>query len=149
MLALFNLICRLFLCFSPSSKSGLSKAETDRGSSMSEPSAAECDRHVYKSILEGGDIPLQGLRALNKRHGSSSSSKGKMCCWKDTWAGVCRVVQSVPLCCFVQSFFAHSINQSPHTSPAPSAAFDLMSWIFTFRCGKAVERLAKFSKSFS
>ncbi|XP_037533730.1 sorbin and SH3 domain-containing protein 1 isoform X1 [Nematolebias whitei] len=59
----------------PCSKSGPSKVEPDRGSSMSEPSAAECDRHVYKSVLEGGDIPLQGLRALNKRHGSSSSSK--------------------------------------------------------------------------
>uniref|UniRef100_A0AAY4E474 SH3 domain-containing protein n=1 Tax=Denticeps clupeoides TaxID=299321 RepID=A0AAY4E474_9TELE len=35
----------------------------------------KCDRHIYKSVLEGGDIPLQGLRALNKRHGSSSSSK--------------------------------------------------------------------------
>uniref|UniRef100_A0A3Q3AFQ3 Sorbin and SH3 domain-containing protein 1-like n=1 Tax=Kryptolebias marmoratus TaxID=37003 RepID=A0A3Q3AFQ3_KRYMA len=59
----------------PSSRSGHSKVEAERGSSMSEPSAAECDRHVYKSVLEGGDIPLQGLRALNKRHGSSSSSK--------------------------------------------------------------------------
>lgn len=52
--------------------------EKDRGSSTSEPTAPECDRHVYKSVLEGGDIPLQGLRALNKRHGSSSSSKGRM-----------------------------------------------------------------------
>ncbi|XP_069395272.1 sorbin and SH3 domain-containing protein 1 isoform X4 [Paralichthys olivaceus] len=58
-----------------SSKSGHSEVETDGGSSTSEPGAPECDRHVYKSVLEGGDIPLQGLRALNKRHGSSSSSK--------------------------------------------------------------------------
>ncbi|XP_040906509.1 sorbin and SH3 domain-containing protein 1 [Toxotes jaculatrix] len=58
-----------------SSKSGHSEVEKDRGSSASEPAAPECDRHVYKSVLEGGDIPLQGLRALNKRHGSSSSSK--------------------------------------------------------------------------
>ncbi|XP_030603567.1 sorbin and SH3 domain-containing protein 1 [Archocentrus centrarchus] len=58
-----------------SSKSGHSEVEQDRGSSTSEPVAPECDRHVYKSVLEGGDIPLQGLRALNKRHGSSSSSK--------------------------------------------------------------------------
>nr|XP_046256926.1 sorbin and SH3 domain-containing protein 1 isoform X3 [Scatophagus argus] len=58
-----------------SSKSGHSEVEKDRGSSTSEPAAPECDRHVYKSVLEGGDIPLQGLRALNKRHGSSSSSK--------------------------------------------------------------------------
>uniref|UniRef100_A0A669DXD3 Sorbin and SH3 domain containing 1 n=1 Tax=Oreochromis niloticus TaxID=8128 RepID=A0A669DXD3_ORENI len=56
-------------------KSGHSEVEKDRGSSTDEPVAPECDRHVYKSVLEGGDIPLQGLRALNKRHGSSSSSK--------------------------------------------------------------------------
>nr|XP_057905034.1 sorbin and SH3 domain-containing protein 1 isoform X2 [Doryrhamphus excisus] len=59
-----------------SSKSGHSEVETDGGSSANEPAAPECDRHVYKSVLEGGDIPLQGLRALNKRHGSSSPSKG-------------------------------------------------------------------------
>ncbi|MED6238093.1 hypothetical protein ATANTOWER_008631 [Ataeniobius toweri] len=58
-----------------SSKSGHNEVEKDSGSSTSEPVAPECDRHVYKSVLEGGDIPLQGLRALNKRHGSSSSSK--------------------------------------------------------------------------
>ncbi|XP_070771567.1 sorbin and SH3 domain-containing protein 1 [Enoplosus armatus] len=58
-----------------SSKSGHSEVEKDSGSSTSEPAAPECDRHVYKSVLEGGDIPLQGLRALNKRQASSSSSK--------------------------------------------------------------------------
>ncbi|KAM4729852.1 sorbin and SH3 domain-containing protein 1 [Anableps anableps] len=58
-----------------SGKSGHIEVEKDRGSSTGEPAAPECDRHVYKSVLEGGDIPLQGLRALNKRHGSSSSSK--------------------------------------------------------------------------
>ncbi|XP_036978834.1 sorbin and SH3 domain-containing protein 1 isoform X1 [Acanthopagrus latus] len=58
-----------------SSKSGHSEVEKDSGSSTGEPVAPDCDRHVYKSVLEGGDIPLQGLRALNKRHGSSSSSK--------------------------------------------------------------------------
>ncbi|XP_034755107.1 sorbin and SH3 domain-containing protein 1 isoform X11 [Etheostoma cragini] len=58
-----------------SSKSGHSEVEKDGGSSTSEPGAPECDRHVYKSVLEGGDIPLQGLRALNKRQASSSSSK--------------------------------------------------------------------------
>uniref|UniRef100_A0AAQ4RTZ5 Sorbin and SH3 domain containing 1 n=1 Tax=Gasterosteus aculeatus aculeatus TaxID=481459 RepID=A0AAQ4RTZ5_GASAC len=58
-----------------SSKSGHSEVEKDGGSSTGEPGAPECDRHVYKSVLEGGDIPLQGLRALNKRQGGSSSSK--------------------------------------------------------------------------
>lgn len=70
---------------SSSSKSGHSEVEKDSGSSTGEPSAPECDRHVYKSVLEGGDIPLQGLRALNKRQGSPSSSKGRtapldICC---------------------------------------------------------------------
>ncbi|XP_057705220.1 sorbin and SH3 domain-containing protein 1 isoform X4 [Corythoichthys intestinalis] len=58
-----------------SSKSGHNEVEKDGGSSENEPVAPESDRHVYKTVLEGGDIPLQGLRALNKRHGSSSSSK--------------------------------------------------------------------------
>ncbi|XP_061646994.1 sorbin and SH3 domain-containing protein 1 isoform X3 [Phyllopteryx taeniolatus] len=58
-----------------SSRSGHSEVGKDGGSSENEPVAPECDRHVYKTVLEGGDIPLQGLRALNKRHGSSSSSK--------------------------------------------------------------------------
>ncbi|XP_046884715.1 sorbin and SH3 domain-containing protein 1 isoform X2 [Hypomesus transpacificus] len=56
-------------------KAGHSEVEKDGELSGSEPAALECDRHVYKSVLEGGDIPLQGLRALNKRHASSSSSK--------------------------------------------------------------------------
>ncbi|KAG5266961.1 hypothetical protein AALO_G00238230 [Alosa alosa] len=51
------------------------ETEKDGGSNASDPAAPECDRHIYKSVLEGGDIPLQGLRALNKRHPSSSSSK--------------------------------------------------------------------------
>lgn len=58
-----------------SSKSGHSEVEKDGEPSSGEPGAPECDRHVYKSVLEGGDIPLQGLRALNKRQASSSSSK--------------------------------------------------------------------------
>lgn len=74
----------LIICYPPlsplpssSSKSGHSEVEKNGGSSTGEPVAPESDRHVYKSVLEGGDIPLQGLRALNKRHGSSSSSKGR------------------------------------------------------------------------
>ncbi|XP_039593406.1 sorbin and SH3 domain-containing protein 1 isoform X2 [Polypterus senegalus] len=33
------------------------------------------ERLIYKSVLEGGDIPLQGLSGLNKRPSSSSSTK--------------------------------------------------------------------------
>ncbi|XP_051771766.1 sorbin and SH3 domain-containing protein 1 isoform X1 [Ctenopharyngodon idella] len=53
-------------------KAGDSEAEKD-SLSASGQAASECDRHIYKSVLEGGDIPLQGLRALNKRHPSTSS----------------------------------------------------------------------------
>ncbi|KAM8859706.1 sorbin and SH3 domain-containing protein 1 isoform 7-T8 [Spinachia spinachia] len=58
-----------------SSKSGHSDVEKDGELSTGEPGGPECDRHVYKSVLEGGDIPLQGLRALNKRQAGSSSPK--------------------------------------------------------------------------
>ncbi|XP_051945776.1 sorbin and SH3 domain-containing protein 1-like isoform X7 [Xyrauchen texanus] len=53
-------------------KVGDSEAEKDSLSAGGQ-AAPECDRHIYKSVLEGGDIPLQGLRALNKRHPSTSS----------------------------------------------------------------------------
>ncbi|TRY90552.1 hypothetical protein DNTS_002670 [Danionella cerebrum] len=56
-----------------SCKVGESEAETKDSSSGNGQPAPECDRHIYKSVLEGGDIPLQGLRALNKRHPSTSS----------------------------------------------------------------------------
>ncbi|KAK1166343.1 sorbin and SH3 domain-containing protein 1 isoform X1 [Acipenser oxyrinchus oxyrinchus] len=36
---------------------------------------SESERLVYKSVLEGGDIPLQGLSSLNKRPSSSCSMK--------------------------------------------------------------------------
>ncbi|XP_076830431.1 sorbin and SH3 domain-containing protein 1 isoform X1 [Brachyhypopomus gauderio] len=45
----------------------------EASSAAPENTSLECDRNVYKSVLEGGDIPLQGLRALNKRHPSTSS----------------------------------------------------------------------------
>ncbi|MCI4376199.1 hypothetical protein PGIGA_G00185500 [Pangasianodon gigas] len=57
----------------PACKPGPSVAGKESGSAGAEHAAPECDRHIYKSVLEGGDIPLQGLRALNKRHPSTSS----------------------------------------------------------------------------
>lgn len=68
----------LFVCAaSPACKPGPSVAGKEGGSADAEHAAPECDRHIYKSVLEGGDIPLQGLRALNKRH-PSTSSKGRI-----------------------------------------------------------------------
>ncbi|XP_072534503.1 sorbin and SH3 domain-containing protein 1 isoform X3 [Salminus brasiliensis] len=54
-------------------KAGAGVAGKEGGSADTEHTAPECDRHIYKSVLEGGDIPLQGLRGLNKRHPSTSS----------------------------------------------------------------------------
>ncbi|KAJ8248164.1 hypothetical protein GJAV_G00239010 [Gymnothorax javanicus] len=59
------------------SKSEANHGEAKEGETApGETGAVDSDRHIYKSVLEGGDIPLQGLRALNKRHPTSSSSKG-------------------------------------------------------------------------
>ncbi|XP_069045249.1 sorbin and SH3 domain-containing protein 1 isoform X26 [Lepisosteus oculatus] len=41
----------------------------------SESGGSESERLIYKSVLEGGDIPLQGLSGLSKRPSSSSSTK--------------------------------------------------------------------------
>ncbi|XP_059373563.1 sorbin and SH3 domain-containing protein 1-like isoform X2 [Carassius carassius] len=54
-------------------KAGNGEVEKKDSLSASGQTAPESDRHIYKSVLEGGDIPLQGLRALNKRHPSTSS----------------------------------------------------------------------------
>ncbi|NXK88641.1 SRBS1 protein, partial [Formicarius rufipectus] len=41
---------------------------------LGDPAALENERQIYKSVLEGGDIPFQGLSAL-KRPSSSASTK--------------------------------------------------------------------------
>ncbi|XP_067828847.1 sorbin and SH3 domain-containing protein 1 isoform X18 [Heptranchias perlo] len=43
--------------------------------STGEPISQENERQIYKTVLEGGDIPFQGLSGLNKRTSSSSSTK--------------------------------------------------------------------------
>ncbi|XP_041032520.1 sorbin and SH3 domain-containing protein 1-like isoform X23 [Carcharodon carcharias] len=40
-----------------------------------EPISQENERQIYKTVLEGGDIPFQGLSGLSKRTSSSSSTK--------------------------------------------------------------------------
>ncbi|CAI9547706.1 unnamed protein product, partial [Staurois parvus] len=40
-----------------------------------EPPLTENERQIYKNVLEGGDIPLQGLSGLNRRPSSSASNK--------------------------------------------------------------------------
>uniref|UniRef100_A0A672NLD3 Sorbin and SH3 domain containing 1 n=1 Tax=Sinocyclocheilus grahami TaxID=75366 RepID=A0A672NLD3_SINGR len=65
--------------FVPSSASKAGNGEVEKKDSLSASGQAvpEYDRHIYKSVLEGGDIPLQGLKALNKHH-PSTSSKGRL-----------------------------------------------------------------------
>ncbi|XP_077310470.1 sorbin and SH3 domain-containing protein 1 isoform X41 [Lithobates pipiens] len=41
-----------------------------------EPPLNENERQIYKNVLEGGDIPFQGLSSLNRRPSSSASNKG-------------------------------------------------------------------------
>ncbi|XP_077115183.1 sorbin and SH3 domain-containing protein 1-like [Ranitomeya variabilis] len=41
-----------------------------------EPPLSENERQIYKNVLEGGDIPFQGLSGLNRRPSSSASIKG-------------------------------------------------------------------------
>ncbi|NWV22549.1 SRBS1 protein, partial [Origma solitaria] len=43
-------------------------------SALGDPAALENERQIYKSVLEGGDIPFQGLSGL-KRPSSSASTK--------------------------------------------------------------------------
>ncbi|XP_069836550.1 sorbin and SH3 domain-containing protein 1 isoform X5 [Dendropsophus ebraccatus] len=40
-----------------------------------EPPLSENERQIYKNVLEGGDIPFQGLSSLNRRPSSSASNK--------------------------------------------------------------------------
>ncbi|XP_068114228.1 sorbin and SH3 domain-containing protein 1 isoform X41 [Hyperolius riggenbachi] len=40
-----------------------------------EPPLSDNERHIYKNVLEGGDIPFQGLSSLNRRPSSSASNK--------------------------------------------------------------------------
>ncbi|XP_053547844.1 sorbin and SH3 domain-containing protein 1 [Bombina bombina] len=40
-----------------------------------EVSDTENERQIYKNVLEGGDIPIQGLSSINRRPSSSASNK--------------------------------------------------------------------------
>ncbi|XP_053307261.1 sorbin and SH3 domain-containing protein 1 isoform X2 [Spea bombifrons] len=44
-------------------------------SSPGDPTLTENERQIYKNVLEGGDIPFQGLSSLNRRPSSSASNK--------------------------------------------------------------------------
>ncbi|XP_041426998.1 sorbin and SH3 domain-containing protein 1 isoform X2 [Xenopus laevis] len=41
-----------------------------------DPALSENERQIYKNVLEGGDIPFQGLSGFNRRPSSSASNKG-------------------------------------------------------------------------
>lgn len=76
MIYVSHILISLFV-HSSNCKTGNGDADKRDGVSAGGQGAPECERHIYKSVLEGGDIPLQGLRALNKRH-PSTSSKGRI-----------------------------------------------------------------------
>ncbi|XP_041427006.1 sorbin and SH3 domain-containing protein 1 isoform X10 [Xenopus laevis] len=40
-----------------------------------DPALSENERQIYKNVLEGGDIPFQGLSGFNRRPSSSASNK--------------------------------------------------------------------------
>ncbi|XP_043912074.1 sorbin and SH3 domain-containing protein 1 isoform X24 [Protopterus annectens] len=50
-------------------------AKKDSEKMTGEQTGLDNERHIYKCVLEGGDIPFQGLSGLSKRTSSSSSSK--------------------------------------------------------------------------
>ncbi|XP_078499293.1 sorbin and SH3 domain-containing protein 1 isoform X27 [Lissotriton helveticus] len=47
----------------------------DIDSAHEDPADLDNERQIYKNVLEGGDIPLQGLSGMSKRPSSSSSTK--------------------------------------------------------------------------
>ncbi|XP_065494475.1 sorbin and SH3 domain-containing protein 1 isoform X29 [Caloenas nicobarica] len=61
---------RSYSAYSPSYHAVKRESETALG----DPAALENERQIYKSVLEGGDIPFQGLSGL-KRPSSSASTK--------------------------------------------------------------------------
>ncbi|XP_072881268.1 sorbin and SH3 domain-containing protein 1-like isoform X43 [Hemitrygon akajei] len=60
-----------YSAFSPSYHAVSQPSEVGTGESVTQDN----ERQIYKTVLEGGDIPFQGLSGLNKRTSSSSSTK--------------------------------------------------------------------------
>lgn len=52
-------------------------AKRDSEPALGDLAGLENERQIYKSVLEGGDIPFQGLSGL-KRPSSSASTKGRL-----------------------------------------------------------------------
>ncbi|XP_059496315.1 sorbin and SH3 domain-containing protein 1-like [Stegostoma tigrinum] len=63
--------CSNYSAFLSNSHAVRRQLETGTG----EPISQENERQIYKTVLEGGDIPFQGLSGLSKRTSSSSSTK--------------------------------------------------------------------------
>lgn len=68
------LFCKLFSSSTYSPSYHAAKRETE--SAPGDFAGLENERQIYKSVLEGGDIPFQGLSGL-KRPSSSASTKGR------------------------------------------------------------------------
>ncbi|MEE6488113.1 hypothetical protein FKM82_015133 [Ascaphus truei] len=61
--------------FSPYSYSPDYHLSRETEEASGDPTLSDNERHVYKNVLEGGDIPFQGLSGLNRRPSSSASNK--------------------------------------------------------------------------
>lgn len=67
----------LFFVYSSSSYSpNYHAVKRESELALEDPATLENERQIYKSVLEGGDIPFQGLSGL-KRPSSSASTKGR------------------------------------------------------------------------
>ncbi|NWY44741.1 SRBS1 protein, partial [Sylvia atricapilla] len=68
-------VCLLFFVYSSSTYSpNYHAVKRESELALGDPAALENERQIYKSVLEGGDIPFQGLSGL-KRPSSSASTK--------------------------------------------------------------------------
>ncbi|NXM23998.1 SRBS1 protein, partial [Oxyruncus cristatus] len=63
-----------FVCSSSTYSPNYNAVKRESEQALGDPAALENERQIYKSVLEGGDIPFQGLSGL-KRPSSSASTK--------------------------------------------------------------------------
>lgn len=65
------------LFFSSTYSPNYHAVKRDSEPALGDLAGLENERQIYKSVLEGGDIPFQGLSGL-KRPSSSASTKGRL-----------------------------------------------------------------------
>ncbi|XP_043912053.1 sorbin and SH3 domain-containing protein 1 isoform X5 [Protopterus annectens] len=90
-------------------------AKKDSEKMTGEQTGLDNERHIYKCVLEGGDIPFQGLSGLSKRTSSSSSSK------VDRKGGNAHIISPTALYC--RTFNSNNVigNSQKHKKPLSAA----------------------------